>query len=877
MIRSITGKIVTVLTLILLSTMMGAQRGMAQDNGFQRVTVQVSLNIGGKEKFQTVQYAKFKTYRQALNAQNELKVALTKMDQPGSMGDELDKAVKKLNIVWQISSANGIFKTSVMPGQGILILAENTVTHSFEIKEGKTDYREQIKIERQLREVDVLGTNRRTQPTMSKMPSLDTGYETRFDIKLELPEGYTTDNSRLIIQPMAIDCQTEDTMAYLTPYVFEGERYHKLQDRRMAFDYPTNDSLARGYVSDNVLQSNKPFSFHTTAVYRKPDKDKIYRGAYTCVLEDYHHVAWDGGEETGSCLSFRPFKFLDFSVTAAEMPLTSEFQEAAEANMANIARDLKLKFKQGQDVLLDDSINQIETEKLIKELRSYGSLLWQVQVQGGASAEGSQEINIKLAKMRTAKALSMLRGRVASDARLVTLPPRVYTWDDVATEVEKKGNAEMTDMVKNAITNNKPNEVYGILKSFPFFETTIEPILESQRMMRCVYTYELEHVMEADEAVAAYYANKADYLSGKKHLSNGDYFNLFATIKDSVELDTVTMLAYKHITSQAGYINLKLAPYVANRMALMNIRRGTPNPEILRPFIDYSVKNVNQKWRVDDYTTRIINREEILINQAVCYFQEQKLDTAMYIINWVPESERTNKLRMFINFSRDYTRYICGEITDPAELEKVKQAELFVLNSNPDNRAIIYSELHNHLNKTRRDAEYWVDRMSDDNPKKWYLKGILWSEEAGKEPPVEGVDDGFRELSDVELMELQNSDPAKLAAYYEAQEKHMADIAASRQDNTPYFLAYFQHSFDLEPKYKRLFYNEGNVSDDIRKKFKYTKKNIPAYRKKFKALKAQADRLKALQPAEETPADNQETNNQETENTQVENTQAENN
>lgn len=63
----------------------------------------------------------------------------------------------------------------------------------------------------------------------------------------------------------------------------------------MDFDYRKNDPLAVGYTNAVILGTDKEFAYDTTVVYRKPDKDKIYKGAYTCVLEDYNHVI--GGRE----------------------------------------------------------------------------------------------------------------------------------------------------------------------------------------------------------------------------------------------------------------------------------------------------------------------------------------------------------------------------------------------------------------------------------------------------------------------------------------------------------------------------------------------------------------------------------------------------
>jgi hypothetical protein len=63
-------------------------------------------------------------------------------------------------------------------------------------------------------------------------------------------------------------------------------------------------------------------------------------------------------------------------------------------------------------------------------------------------------------------------------------------------------------------------------------------------------------------------------------------------------------------------------------------------------------------------------------------------------------------------------------------------------------------------------------------------------------------------------------------------------------DYVPYYLAYFNHAFELEPDFKRMYFSEGHVTEDMRKMFKYKKKDIPAYRKLFRLL--QKDEEKQL-------------------------------
>ena len=373
-------------------------------------------------------------------------------------------------------------------------------------------------------------------------------------------------------------------------------------------------------------------------------------------------------ENPGSCLTYDPFKFLDFSVASAEIPLTPEFKEDAKAMYDEHQQVLDLRFLQGKDILIDDSLNESQRETLVKDLNSYGDKLVQIEVQGGSSPEGSIERNTILANQRADRAIDMLRGRVSGAVRRVRLAPKIYTWDDVVAALEKMGNSEITETVSNTVKNNKPNEVYGILKNLPFFEQYIVPVLQRQRMMTFKYLVQRVHVMDADEAKAEYFRNKQLYMRGEKHFSNGDFYNLFATITDSAEVDDITRLAYKHLTSQPAWRQLPIAPYVANRMAIINNRRGTPDPEKYQQYLD----------ELDKYLA-----------------------------------------------------------------EKSKRA---------------------------------------------------------KEPNV---------------------------------------------DNVPYFLAFFQHCFDLDPKLKKYYFNEGNVGEKVRKKYPYRKKDIERYRLKFNIIKAYYDREKA--------------------------------
>ena len=807
-----------ILLLLLPAGMKAQEQNERFDANF--TIAQKTFGKNPKPKYAKVRYHLCNTFKMAEDYRDQLQNAIKRDDEPGGIGDALDTEISRMNFQFNYSRNNGTIVARVEAGMGLLVLGDDGAV-AIEIVAGKTDYEAFIEGHAALEIKEVNVTARRKQPKFKKVPSVDTGYEMRFNINAHLAPGYTSENSRLMIQPVVTDCQTDDTIAYLKPFVYEGRKYHILQSKRMAFNYHRNDPVSYGYRPEIALTKEDAFELDTNIVFRKPDKDKSYKCVYFVTVEDYEHLIYDnGGEGTGSCLSFKPFKFLDLNVGAADMPLTSEFYDQAESRVRDVPRDLQLHFMVGTDELTKDSTNEVELRNLTKEMSSYGDRLTQIRIEGAASPEGSQQTNQMLAHKRAVKAQQMLKARLGAKADYVRLPSptvTVHTWADVATALESRGDTAKqwkAREIRNIISQYGEAYAFSKIKNLLYYDADIEPVLESERVMKCSYQYEVDHVMNNTEVLSEYLSHKDDYIKGKRDLSDGDYYNLFSSITDSTELDTLTDVAYRHIIRQPAYEVLKLSPYVANRKALKNMHNGIYDTNVLRPFIDFSLQLINSE---DKSTGMIRNRKEMLINQAINYFQESKLDTAQYITDWLRgkgEDEKTEKLTMLITFVHEF--FQTNRTED--EQSKFNKAFDFVLNSSDINKAVLFSELHTQLPKTRQEAEEWINKMSDKDARKWYLEGILWSNEATK------------------------------------------DVG---NDEVPYHLAYFQHSFDLQPRFKRYYFNEGNVSDDIRKAFPYRRKDIDKYRSTFLSIiaKRQLDN-DDTQPSSntETPTDTQTTN-----------------
>ncbi len=874
------------------------------------VTIKVKVTVhnkeNGKDINERVTYSRMLTKKEAQEAHAAIE-RLTGDKSSNDMSYDMDQEAKVKLLMKKYgfieknrTSAKGNVELSTATTMCYLFITgqENKVSDIMEVVPGKTEYNITINVQR-LQEVFAQGKMGEREEIGGGTGDPDDGNE-YFRVKMKLLKGAARSNARMILQTYAVDCQTDDTTAYCTPLVFEGGKYHELQNKRMDYDYFKNDSLRHGYQASTPLEDDDYIMIDTTLVYKKKDKDASFRGPFKYILEDYHHVYATGGY-AGTCLRFRPFKFLDFAPALAEMELTDEFREEAQSQIADEKRDLALSFEVGKASLKEDSMNTVNMNKLVEELRSYGDKLLSPSIQGMASPDGNMKKNLELAQQRAQLAARIIQKYLPSGQRVASTSS-VYTWKDVAERLEKKGKkAEAEQVMAIAGKTETPDRELRLLE---FYETDIVPILESMRVMKASYKYIREKVLTAQEAVDEFHLNLEQYKAGKKRFSNGDYWNIFNNLTDSAEIDTLTMMAYRDIIRNPEYATEnKIAPYVCNRVALINLKKGIPNARILEPFIDLTRRGVNAIKPIDDMVSIIVNRREVLLNQAVTYYQELKMDSCKYFINWLKKYNASDpaleSLERIMNLkSLHYNNFRSSE-----QEQEYEAAKNYVLNISDENKAILYSEIPDWGN-TKGGMEY-VDMMPDESAKKWYLKGILWAQMTWKElstklkltpgmeidsereireqlEPREPEDNsgkpdlgnGFFLLTEDEETDLMATDYNRYALYNQQKQKYMDEhdgqlpqIEKKEKpknadddidiEGIPFYLAYFQRCFELEPQFKRMYFNEAHVPEDLRKIYKYKRAKIPAYDKLFRLLQAYDERMeqekleKLKAPAEE--------------------------
>lgn len=765
------------------------------------------------------------------------------------------------------------FKDNALPNMSFLFVSEEEgKVVIMPVVTGKTDYRGEVKITMNaIQNVNVTGHQKEVDICEVEAEDADDGTVT-FNIIIDLMKGYSRDDARLVIKPSAMDCQTNDLMAYLAPIVGEGSEYHLLQNKRMAFNYTDNDPLAKYYDESINIRNEKRIVVKKSIKWKKPDslRNHVFDAPYTIFMEDYHHVYVDSTVEC-SCLNFRPFKFLDLTGALTDLPLIQEFYDRPRNQVEDKSVNLDLQFVKGTATLVDDSLNNKKFSQLAEQLGSAGTII-SLTIKGAASPDGSLARNEALARERSEKARQILAQRVSTRPEVGR--PVVHTWGDVIEELHQSAKDSIAKLVQNMI--DQGGDPTQRIASLSCYNHDIEPILAGMRVMTCDYQFQRQKIFTPEECRDAYYTYKQDYINRTRSFSNGDFYNLYRIINDSLELDTITMIAYNEIKSEPKYWEYnKIAPYVFNRMSVMMMRKGKPNPELLKPFIDFRRRgqkknrplptSIDYEIRPRGLFTTHFNRREIMINQAVCYQMDSKPDTAKFLLDWLigagKDDASVRRLEKFINLRHLHPRRktLRGE-----EKQKYEEAKEMAISISDENKAILFTEIADW--GKRDEAMLWVNKMSDDNPKKWYLKGVLWAQKAENEPAVKnshaasakandgkfyrwseekkGEMFGTPELEEYNkrFMEWQQEHPGEEAPLEEeaapkqSAKENLSEEQLKRLQKIPRFIAYFYHCFKLDPSYVDYYRADRNVGAQIRKKFKYNYKDKALYEEKFNQI-----------------------------------------
>lgn len=533
----------------------------------------------------------------------------------------------------------------------------------------------------------------------------------------KLPPYFGNRFSRLIIQPYVLDCETNDTITFARPSVYDGKEYALTQERKMGYDMD-RDPL-RPYIKAEAL-TTRAMNLDWTDTIIVPDPNRNYSCFAIVNLEDYS-ASNSRTYQINTCQTKRPMKFLQYNLFSELMdPL--QHKERAQIEKRNTSDKIQLSFLINSDQLTDTPENKQSLAMLRNKLKeiaeSPGTVLKEFHVAGTASPDGHYSSNLSLAERRMRK----IEQEITSILPQYTLE-RVYRnphaevapWEEVVKLLERDGKSTEAGKVKEILAKHKDIGAQGrALKQLDWYSTVIVPYLDELRVVNYNCLYEIYREPN-DEEVMAQYREKG--LKGS--YTRYEYWKLFQLITDEKELEALYRRAYEESLEQKHPWAL-----AGNNLAASYLERDTVDTSILEPLIDLSIHSTDySRMNADGSRTEIVNRLEVVTNQLCMYIKKGDFEHASVLVKILPEDSKFDLLKA-------YTWALGGYFqggTTPEEKERAQKTFETIKASSPQNEVVMYMALDNRAGNAAAKAS--LAKLPQDSALTWYFKATLSARE----------------------------------------------------------------------------------------------------------------------------------------------------
>lgn len=533
----------------------------------------------------------------------------------------------------------------------------------------------------------------------------------------KLPPYFGNRFSRLIIQPYVLDCETNDTVTFARPSVYDGKEYALTQERKMGYDMD-RDPL-RPYIKAEAL-TTRAMNLDWTDTIIVPDPNRNYSCFAIVNLEDYS-ASNSRTYQINTCQTKRPMKFLQYNLFSEQMdPL--QHKERAQIEKRNTSDKIQLSFLINSDQLTDTPENKQSLTMLRNKLKeiaeSPGTVLKEFHVAGTASPDGHYSSNLSLAERRMRK----IEQEITSILPQYTLE-RVYRnphaevapWEEVVKLLERDGKSTEAGKVKEILAKHKDIGAQGrALKQLDWYSTVIVPYLDELRVVNYNCLYEIYREPN-DEEVMAQYREKG--LKGS--YTRYEYWKLFQLITDEKELEALYRRAYEESLEQKHPWAL-----AGNNLAASYLERDTVDTSILEPLIDLSIHSTDySRMNADGSRTEIVNRLEVVTNQLCMYIKKGDFEHASVLVKILPEDSKFDLLKA-------YTWALGGYFqggTTPEEKERAQKTFETIKASSPQNEVVMYMALDNRAGNAAAKAS--LAKLPQDSALTWYFKATLSARE----------------------------------------------------------------------------------------------------------------------------------------------------
>jgi len=464
--------------------------------------------------------------------------------------------------------------------------------------------------------------------------------------RVKVPHGFFSSDVRLIIQPKLYNI-TRNKLTYLNPKVFDGKRYAITQERLYDFDANADPLHKFVKVKTTGRRTDDYILVQDSAYVENPDED--YRFDIVASMENYNRVFYNPTFTVARGV-VNPLRFLDYSIGGSFVTDSAYFPEP-EMQLRDTGGDVSLTFKVGRTELdLNQGNNRAEMESLLSELHEIekdpDATLKSFTISGTASPEGRYEANLQLAKGRIKSAMSMVLDALQLSTRTnadMNTNASVETWAHLAEMLRTDGKTEEADIVQE-IVDKYPNNLaaqYQAIKSKPFYNALIVPDYLPQ-LRKVSYRYiSSRYRYLTDEEI------KNIYASGKGTLTRYEYWRLYTQADSLSEKETIIRRALK---DHPKFI------VAATDLAAIQLIKGTPDENILQPFLDAGGRFIPNETR---------------LNQALAHLANGHYLEADSLSMLLPDEPKYHKAKIYTRVLNGHFEEVIQEISEDSPINEV--------------------------------------------------------------------------------------------------------------------------------------------------------------------------------------------------------------
>lgn len=385
---------------------------------------------------------------------------------------------------------------------------------------------------------------------------------------------------RYVGQPILLNL-TKNTYQLMRPIVLDADEYHLTQDRLYDFNMKEKDPIGsnvRRRAELNDTTSERIYSFDWNDTVYSPDAKDLVKLFIIQAEENYMKIL----SRDTFCIAqgeVYPLRLLEYNLEGCNLTDPIFIPQKDQPEPRKSEGDIRLQFEKGKTELnILDSLNRQELAKMERDMRSITSnpdaTLESITIMGTSSPDGPYSLNKNLANGRMQSALREIMKFFSPEEQSKIKPSseaRVATWEEVVDSLRRDSLNSEADQIEEIIRKHKGIDNQGrAIKGLPFYQKLLDEYLPKLRRVQYKLDYTIYRDLTDEEIKKRY---KEDY----KQLTLYEMYRLFSTETDEQQLEEYLTRALEN------YPAYFLA---ANQLAVLKIKKGQPDPELLKDFVD---------------------------------------------------------------------------------------------------------------------------------------------------------------------------------------------------------------------------------------------------------------------------------------------------